>query len=258
MTQTVARAMLTASLLLAAAAAPALGRAEIGVPTYTATYDVEYKGKHLGTSEYSVTYDAKRDIYEFTSSTRVKGLLKLVSPNPAIERCQFKVASGKIVPQEYWHEDGSRKGDDNSRMTFDWQRHVAIVSDKHGRREMKIEDGTLDRACIQVALMRDLIVNGKLGSTYLMADDESVTPYEYVDNGETMTATALGDIPTRSFVQHRENSSRTTTLFMAPSLSYLPARIEQTKDGELQTAFTLESVEGLDGAPIPTGKKKRR
>lgn len=258
MTRTVASAALTVALLVAAAAAPSAVRSETGIPTYTATYNVEYKGKDLGTSEYTVTYDAKRDTYEFMSSTRVKGLLRLVSPKPAIERSQFKLVNGKIVPLEYWHEDGSRKGEDNSHFTFDWQRHVAVVSDKNGRREVRIQDGTLDRGCIQVALMRDLILTGKLGGTYLMADDDSVEPYQYVDMGETVTATGLGQIPTRSFVQHRENSSRTTTLLMAPSLSYLPARIEQTKNGELQTAFTLESVEGLAGAPTPTGKKKRR
>ena len=244
--------------LTAGAVLPALVRAEPGIPTYAATYNVEYKGKDLGTSEFSVTYDAKRDIYEFISSTKVKGLLKLVSPNPAVDRSQFKVTGGRIVPLEFWHEDGSRKGEDNSHITFDWERHVALVSNKDGRRELKLQDGTLDRGCIQVALMHDLIVNGKLSGTYLMADDDSVSPYEYADNGETVTPTALGDIPTRAFVQHREKSSRTTTLLMAPSLSYLPARIEQTKDGELQTAFTLESVTGIAGAPAPVGKRKRR
>ena len=255
MIRTVAKAILAAASLTCAL--PALVRAEPGIPTYAATYNVEYKGKNLGTSEYTVTYDAKRDIYEFMSRTVVKGLLKLVSPNPAVERSQFKVADGKVVPLEYWHEDGSRKGEDNSHFTFDWERHVAVVSDKNGRREIRIQDGTLDRGCIQVALMHDLIVNGKLSATYLMADDDSVSPYSYVDSGDAMTATGLGDIPTRSFVQHREKSSRTTTLLMAPSLSYLPARIEQTKDGELRTAFTLESVEGLDGVPATSGKKKR-
>ncbi len=256
MKQSIASAALSITLL--AAAAPATTRAEMGIPTYTAIYNVEYKGKNLGTSEFSVTYDAKQDLYEFMSRTSVKGLLKLVSPNPAIERSQFKVTGGKITPIEFWYEDGSRKGDSNAHLTFDWQRNVAIVADKNGRREIKIEPGALDRGSIQVALMRDLILNGKPGGTYLMTDDESVAPYDYVDNGETVTATGLGDIPTRSFVQHRENSSRTTTLFMAPGLSFLPVRIEQAKNGELQTAFTLESVEGLAGAPAPTSKRKRR
>ena len=257
MTRTAASAALLMSLSLAAAFGAAAARAENPIPTYTATYQVEYKGKNLGTSEFSVSYDAKQDMYQFMSRTMVKGLLKLVSPNPAIERSQFKVADGKIRPLEFWYEDGSRKGEGNLHLVFDWQRHVAVVSDKDGRREMKLQDGALDRGCVQVALMRDLIVSGKPSGTYLMADDESVAPYDYVDNGAAVTPTGIGDIETRSFVQHRDNSSRTTTLLMAPSLSYLPVRIEQTKNGELQTAFTLQSVEGLDGAPSAAGRKKK-
>lgn len=245
------------ALALTLCVASARAAADAGIPTYTAVYSAQYKGKNVGTSEFSVTYDAKRDQYEFQSRTMVKGLLKLFSPKPAVDRSLFKVSNGKITPLEFWHEDGSRKGENDVHVTFDWPRHIAVVSDKNGRREIRIEDGTVDRGCIQVALMRDLIMAGKPQASYLMADGDSVSPYEYVDSGETTTKTGLGDLKTRAFVQHRENSSRTTTLQMAPSLSYLPARIEQSKNGELQTAFTLESVEGLAGAPTSDNKQKK-
>jgi hypothetical protein len=56
----------------------------------------------------------------------------------------------------------------------------------------------------------------------------------------------MGPLVTRMFVQHREGSSRVTTIWMTPKLGYLPARIEQKKDGEITSAFLLSSVKGIN------------
>jgi len=234
----------TAMLALLLTVSAAGAGEDSGVATYEAMYRVEYQGKNVGTAEWSVVYHADSDTYEFNSRTMVKGLLKLVSPNPAIERSLFRVENGKIVPVEFWFEDGSRKGDDNFHVVFDWERNIAIVSQGDGRRELATPAGTLDRGSLQVALMRDLALTGKVGN-HRFADDDSVNEYVYEDEGETTTDTGIGKLATRSVMQHREGSSRTTRLFMAPSLRFLPARIEQHRNGELSTAFTLEKVSGI-------------
>jgi hypothetical protein len=221
--------------------------ADDGIATYSAVYQVEYKGKDVGTSEFAVKYDAAQGVYEFTSRTQAKGLLKLISPKPAIERSRFKVEGGYIRPIEFWYEDGSRKGDKNQHVEFDWQRRVAVVTSEDGRREVALDDRSLDRGSMQVALMRDLATTGKPGS-YQLASDDSPQPYVYVDNGDATTATGLGSLQTRAFTQQRENSSRATLFWFAPKLAFLPARIEQRRNGEVQTAMTLASVDGLAAA----------
>jgi hypothetical protein len=109
---------------------------------------------------------------------------------------------------------------------------------------MALQPGALDRGSLQVALMADLAANGRPGH-YLRADEDSTTAYDYTDNGDATIATGLGPLATRSFMQQRENSSRSTWLWFAPALNWLPVRIEQRRNGEVQTAFTLASVEGL-------------
>jgi hypothetical protein len=83
----------------------------------------------------------------------------------------------------------------------------------------------------------------------LLADEDSIKPYQYTSNGEHRITTGLGELDTVSFVQQREGSSRSTWLWLAPQLRYLPARIEQRRDGEVQTAFTLQATE-----PAPDGR----
>jgi hypothetical protein len=220
--------------------------AEPTIATYTATYRFAYKGKEAGTSEFAVSYLADRDVYEFNSRVLAKGFLKLVRPNPAVERSYFRLADNGVQSLEYWFEDGSRSGEENVHIEFDWERRVAPVSGPEARRELALPEAALDRGSLQVALMRDLATAGAL-PTYRLADEDSVAEYEYVDNGTATIATGVGPVATRVLLQQRPGSSRATWLWVAPELRFLPVRIERHRNGEVQTAFELVSVNGLTG-----------
>jgi hypothetical protein len=235
--------------LLAAFAVAATGAhaADPTIATYTATYRVEYKGKEAGTAEFAVRYLADRDLYEFSSRVQAKGMLKLARPNPAVERSVFRVDAGGIRAVEFWYEDGSRSGEDNFHTVFDWERNVATVSSADARRELALPAAALDRGSLQAALMRDLAVTGAPG-TYQLADEDSVAEYAYVDNGTATMPAGKSSVMTRIFTQQRAGSSRATWLWVAPDLRFLPVRIEQRRDGEVQTAFALVDVTALTGA----------
>jgi hypothetical protein len=214
------------------------------VQTYTATYTAEAKGKEIGTAEFSVRYIADRGVYEFKSETTAKGFLKLAVPNPVVQRSEFRVTPAGLEPLEFWYEDGSRKGDGNVHIVFDWQRKVATTSGKNGRKEFAIPPGSLDSGTLQVALMHDLATKGK-PDRYQLVDEDSVTEYIYQDQGDTQTATGMGQLKTHAFMQQREGSSRVNWVWAVPTLKYLPARIEQRRNGEVNSAFTLQKAQGI-------------
>jgi hypothetical protein len=222
--------------------------ADPSVATYAATYRVDYKGREAGTAEFSVRYLAERDLYEFTSRVQAKGMLKLARPKPAIERSHFRADANGIRPVEFWYEDGSRSGEDNFHVVFDWERRVATVTGAQARRELALPEAALDRGSLQVALMRDLAATG-VPATYRLADEDSVAEYAYSDNGSATMPTGAGPVATRILTQQRAGSSRATWLWVAPELRFLPVRIEQRRDGEVQTAFELVSVAGLNESP---------
>ena len=237
--------MIAAALVVTAAEARA---ADSTVATYTATYRVDYKGKDAGTAELAVRQLPDGDVYEFKSTVMAKGMLKLVRPKPAIERSLFRVDADGVRPLEFWYEDGSRSGEDNVHAVFDWDRGIATVSGAEARREMAVPKGALDRGSLQVARMRDLETAG-LVRNYTIADDDSVAEYEYTDDGTATITTKAGAHETRVVTQQRAGSSRTTRVWFDPSRRFLPVRIEQRREGEVQTALELVKVDGLTAKP---------
>jgi len=227
---------------LAVAADEASG-SDAAVTTYTATYRVEYKGKEAGVSDWSVR-DLGDGKYEYQARITPKGMLKLIRPKPTIERSQFRVEGSHYRPLEYWFEDGSRSGEDNWHLVFDWDRRVATVTTTEARREIAVPDIALDIGTLKAALMRDMAAKGAPGP-YEIADKDSVGTYEYSDSGPATLDTGVGRLETQLFVQHRAGSSRSTWLWVAPKLGFLPVRIEQRRNDEVQTSFLLQTVNGL-------------
>ena len=133
-------------------------------------------------------------------------------------------------------------------LVFDWQRRIATVTTMEARREIAVPDVALDIGTLKAAVMRDMAAKGAPGP-YQIADEDSVGTYEYTDSGPATLQTGVGSLETNLFVQRREGSSRSTWLWVAPKLGFLPVRIEQRRNDEVQTSFLHQSVDGLTPNP---------
>ena len=218
--------------------------AQSGLVTYTAEYEASYKGKRIGTSVFSVTRDKSSSAYIYESITTVKGLARFVSPRPVIDRSLFETIDGAIRPLEFWHEDGSRKGEENEHIAFNWEDGLAVMSGEFGSRELNLKPGIVDRASLQVTIMADLN-RGIEPMRYAVANEDSIEVYNYVAQGNTQISTRIGELDAVSYVQQREGSSRRTIIYMAPALEHVPIRIEQLRDDETLSAFVLTAFERL-------------
>jgi len=233
--------------VLAAAAWPgtAATAPDPAIHPYSAVYQIDYKGKDVGTVEFSVNYDAANDVYRFSSNSAARGIFRLFSPRPVVERSEFTAKAGKITPLEFWFEDGSRQGNENFHIRFDWDNELAVAETKERRHEFVVPRDTLDRGTMQIQFMLDVASTGSLGS-YTLADEDGLRTYEYHPDGNARLETHLGALATQAFIQQRAGSSRQTLLWTANELHHLPVRIEQKRNGETRTVFVLESVTWLD------------
>ena len=235
-----------ASLLVSAAwPAPAPVAADPAIHAYSAVYELHYKDNRVGTSEFSVRYDSTRGVYRYSSSSALRGIRRIIAPGTVVERSEFVSEAGRITPLEFWFEDGSRRGEDNFHIRFDWDNGIAITETAEGRKEFPLAHGTLDRGTMQVQLMLDMARHGALGS-YTVLDEDGPRTYDYRADADALLETPFGSLSTQAFIQEREGSSRRELLWSAPELHYLPVRLEQERNGETRTMMLLESVEWLD------------
>ena len=91
--------------------------------------------------------------------------------------------------------------------------------------------------------------NCRLPDSYRSVDDDGVREYSYTRLEDRPTETGIGELKTVRLSQQREGSSRETILWLAPELAYLPVRIEQIRDGEIETVFTLDDLISIDSRP---------
>jgi len=221
---------------------PAVEPAE--VVEYTAEYEVRDGRRRVARAEFSVRQVADGR-YVFNSSAQARGIYRLVLPDPAIERSEFVLNGDRIVPLSFRYEDGSRSGEDNYSVEFDAAAGEARVSGPAGAGTFPFDEGLLDRGSLQVALMSDLAACRSPGP-YTYVDDDGIRTYHYEQLEDRPAETGIGTLETVRFSQQRQGSSRLTHIWLAPDLAFLPVRIEQVRDGEIDTAFTLEDVEGLE------------
>src|SRR5690606_24763412 len=90
------RAVVSAAALLAGANG---ALADDAVPTYTARYQVEYKGRDVGESVQSLERDGEG--YRFRSETQARGIARLLRPRPLVEESVFELRDGAPRPLEF-------------------------------------------------------------------------------------------------------------------------------------------------------------
>lgn len=211
---------------------------------YRAEYGARYKSRNVGTSVFALERAGESGEYVFSTTMQAKGLLRFASPRPIIDRSEFTLDGAAIIPQRFAHEDGSRKGEDNHNIVFNWNAVTATVSGDGYQQDIELRRGVLDRGSLQVALMRTLAA-GQQPATFAVLDEQSVDEYAYEFEGEHTIETGLGELEVLRYRQQRTGSSRHTLIDLAPSLDFIPARIEQIRDGESRSAFTIETFERL-------------
>jgi hypothetical protein len=210
-----------------------------GLVPYRAVYAVLNDGRRVGESVHSLSYDPGSRRYVFETRTTFRGLLRLASPRPLIERSEFVVRDGRLQPLTFTYEGGSRSGRNDVQVRFDWPAGRIVASTEDGQREWPLPAGSLDRASARVALMRDAAAV----ETYQIADPVEVRPYALRREGLDPRTTPLGDLQTIRITLQRPGSTRRTVTWAAPDLHFLAVRIEQQRDGRGPIAFEIESVD---------------
>lgn len=211
------------------------------ISPFEVDYDIKRSGLTLIEMHRRLSVSANGN-YRFESVSRPTSALRWLFKDRIRETSLWRFAGDDPRPQVYRYERSGGRKEKYIELVFDWSQHT--VTDKRSKPvwSTTIPPETTDKLLYQLQLMLDLQA-GKENPGYTIADDGKLRHYQYQKTGEETLTLATGVY--RTVRLHRDDGRRSTTIWCAPALSYLPVRIEHTeKDGSRMQA-NVTRIQGL-------------
>jgi hypothetical protein len=234
-------AVALAAVVATAAAAPAGGA--LSQPTapaprpvpFVATYTIVWHGVAAGSSTLELRKTAPQ-LYVYTSTDNAYGFFRFAFPHPLRQSSRFRIAAGEVEPVAF-----ETSGTPNNVMAqFDWKIGQVTGVAKGKLLDLKLQPGTQDPLSVQIAIMLELQAREAPKAFWMLNTDE-IDRFQYVRHQETTLDTPLGKLHTILYTSHQAGSQKTTYLWLAPALDYMPARAEQHVKGNTQVSLEISA-----------------
>jgi hypothetical protein len=204
-------------------------------PQFVATYTLAWHGITAGTSTLELQSTSPQ-LYLYTSTDRAYGLFRLAFPHALRQSSRFRVTAGEVEPLAF-----QAGGAGNDVMAqFDWKTGRVTGMAKGKLLNLKLQPGTQDPLSVQIAIMLALQARAAPESFWMLNTDE-IDRFEYVRHEASTLDTPLGKLRTILYTSHAAGSDKTTYLWLAPALDYMPARAEQHVKGSTQISLEIRA-----------------
>lgn len=176
----------------------------------------------------------------YRSKSEPRGLGRMFSERP-IQESVLQVTQDGVHPLSYKAEDGTSATKRDANVQFDWEHKRVTGVYEDAKVDMPLPPGIQDDLSVQIALMVDLL-RGHAPDKLLLINGNSTREYRYSRDGEETLKTPLGDIPTVIYRSEKQNSPRVTRFWCAPSLGYIPLRVQQKRKDDVEWTLEVQSV----------------
>jgi hypothetical protein len=221
---------------LANAQADAAGTAE-PVRPFSAHYEASWKGINVGSSEIALKKLPDTDQYLYTWTITARGIFRLAYSDDLVQNSWLTIEAGHVRPQKYRGKEGSA----TVSLDFDWSSKRATGESEKKPVDIALHDGTQDVMSIQVEVMADL-KRGNLPKTFWIVDKDQLKEFLYTQEGDARIRTAIGELDTVVVTSQRAGNNRILRMWFAPSLGFLPVQAERSRDGKVEIAMRIKSV----------------
>jgi len=207
---------------------------------YDAHYSASLKGFTVGKIEQSLRHNG--DLIVLKNEAQTSGAVSLFKDKRVKQRSSFMIGANYIKPVSYSYSDPD-KYRRNVNLDFNW--HEQRVSDSYSRNNIKLPQDVevLDKLSYQVAMMRDLS-KGHTSLSYLAHNGREFKPYNLEVIADERLKTKLGWIDTKVIKLVRDGNKKTTLLWVAPSLNYIPVKLlhDNGKGQKVVAIITLYKI----------------
>jgi len=219
-----------------------------GVPgNFQAVYQLRINSFTIG--EARVELAAQSDgRYLYSSRTHSTGLTRVFRNDKVSESSLFNPHNQHLRPLEYRFDHTGSKKERHAYLKFDWNKREVTNTVEGHTWAMDIPEGALDKLIVQLAVMMDLDA-GKQELVYAIADGGKLKEYKFAIVGKEKLRVPAGEYETVKLERLRKDNDRTTYLWCAPSLGYLPVRIKQIENEDGVTYLSELKQTSLDAQP---------
>jgi hypothetical protein len=235
----------TAALLaIAASASLSAGTAsaadDAGIEPFIAHYQADWKGISVGTSDIKLTQGVEPGQYLYTWTITARGIFRVAYHDDLVQQSWLSVVDDHVRPDKYRGKEGSSTVE----LNFDWQGMRATGLSETKPVDLQLKEGTQDVMSIQVEVMLDL-KRGNLPKTFQIIDKDQLKEFNYTQEGSAKIRTEIGEIDTVIVTSQRTGNNRILRMWFAPSLGFVPVQAERSRDGKVEIAMHIKSVDHL-------------
>jgi Protein of unknown function (DUF3108) len=234
--QSLAAAPATAVAASAQGTPASAAGSESGLAPFSAHYTADWKTINVGTSDLDLRPDAEPGHYVYTWTITARGIFRLYRAE-VTQKSWISINAGHARPDKYHAEDGSS----SVNLDFDWNAKRAHGTSENKPVDIALKEGTQDVMSIQVEVMLDL-KNGNLPKTFQILDNDEIKEFTYTQEGTAKIRTAMGELDTVIVSSQRTGNNRILRMWFAPSLGFAPVQAERTRDGKLEFAMRIKSL----------------
>jgi len=235
---TVALSMALAAPAIAVAQSEAAADANAEpVRPFSAHYEASWKGINIGSSEISLKKLAQADQYLYSWTITARGIFRLAYSDDLVQKSWLSIQDGHAQPTKYRGSQGSA----TVNLDFDWNAMRATGESEKKPVDIALHDGTQDVMSIQVEVMADL-KKGNLPKTFWIIDKDQLKEFLYTQEGNARIRTEIGELDTLVVTSQRAGNNRILRMWFAPSLGFLPVQAERSRDGKVEIAMRIKSV----------------
>jgi hypothetical protein len=211
--------------------------ADVGIAPFAAHYEADWKSINAGTSDLELKKDTEPGRYVYTWTITARGIFRMVYRDDLIQESRFSIDADHVRPMKYHAVDGASSVD----LDFNWDAGRVRGASEKKAVDLELKNGTQDVMSIQVEVMLDLR-KGHLPKTFQIIDKDELKDFIYTQEGTANISTALGALDTVIVSSQRAGNNRVLRMWFAPSLGFLPVQAERTRDGKLEFAMRIKTL----------------
>lgn len=223
---------------------PTLSFAALLEQGFQADYTLSKNDFNVGVAEYRL-YPQPTGMLIYESTAKTEGLAALFIHDRIVERSHILQLPEGLRPQKYEYLQKGGKDTKNYQLNFDWSHHKLINTNIN--ETFDLPDNSQDMLSFQLQLMTALQA-GKKTLSFHLAERNKIRAYQLDYKKKMKLNTALGELEVVLMEHQRPKHKDVFRFWCAPSLEYLPVRIERVEEDGDRVTFELRRFASLPRA----------